>query len=225
MIVKYGLESGSKRVRVEILYRYMNNERIKDAFAAAHKYDLHTSAFVMFGLPTETRAEIMETLQLCADVGMGRFRWAIFFPFVGTAGYRISEELGVIDHDKIAGMGNYFDASCLRFPPEMDLLIEKLGRVCNWYVNAFSPWPGCAEVYRPLVAEVDGWTRAQWERKKKDLHKRDKELSSQLLDQGIRHYSIRYTHVMGVDSDFVVKEGARSKVQPSYVPIGYTLDD
>jgi radical SAM superfamily enzyme YgiQ (UPF0313 family) len=225
MIVKYGLESGSKRVRTEILWRYMTNDRIKESFAAAHKYDLHTSAFVMFGLPTETRAEIMETLQLCADVGMGRFRWAIFFPFIGTAGYRISNDLGVIDFDKLAGMGNYFDASCLKFSPEMDLLIEKLGRVCNWYVNALSPWPGCADAYKPLVAEVDGWTREQWEKNKKDLHKRDKELSEKLMSQGVRHYAIKYTHVMGVDSDFIVKERARVEEKPAYVPIGYTLDD
>ncbi len=130
-IVKFGLESGSKRVRTEILWRYMTNDRIKQAFAAAHRYDLHTSAFVMFGLPTETREEVLETLQLCADVGMGRFRWALFFPFVGTAGYRIANDLGLIDYDRMAQMGNYFDGSCLKFSDEMNLFFEKLGRICN----------------------------------------------------------------------------------------------
>ncbi|MBI3723633.1 radical SAM protein [bacterium] len=225
MIVKYGLESGSKRVRTEILWRFMTNERIKESFAAAHKYNLHTSAFIMFGLPTETRAEVMETLQVCADVGMGRFRWALFFPFVGTAGYRISNDMGLIDFDKLASMGNYFDGSALKFPAEMNLFFEKLGRVCNWYVNALSHWPGCAEVYKPLVAEVDGWSREEWDRNKTDLMKRDREISDRLLDKGIRHYSIRYTHVMGVDSDFVLKEQGRIKAEPTYMPVGYTLDD
>src|SRR4029077_9824844 len=114
---------------------------------------------------------------------------------------------------------------CLKFSEEMNLLIEKLGRVCNWYVNAMSPWPGCAEVYKPLVAEIDGWNRDQWERNKKDLHKRDKELSEKLMDKGIRHYAIKYTHVMGVDSDFIVRARARVQEKPAYVPIGYTLDD
>jgi anaerobic magnesium-protoporphyrin IX monomethyl ester cyclase len=80
-IVKYGLESGSDRLRREVLWRFMPNKKIVDAFAAAHRYDLHTSAFIMAGLPTETKEEIEETLQLCADIGMGRFRWAIFYPF------------------------------------------------------------------------------------------------------------------------------------------------
>ena len=51
IIVKFGLESGSPRVRREILHRYMKNEQIERSFYAAHAYDLHSSAFIMFGLP------------------------------------------------------------------------------------------------------------------------------------------------------------------------------
>ena len=98
--VKFGLESGSPRVRREILRRYMSNEQIERSFAAAHAYNLHSSAFIMFGLPYESREEIMETIQLCAKVKMGRFRWALFFPFKGTAGYEIAKPL--IDESKIA---------------------------------------------------------------------------------------------------------------------------
>lgn len=223
-IVKYGLESGSPRLRKEVLWRYMKNETMKTAFWAAQNYGIHTSAFVMFGLPTETREEIMETLQLCAEIGMGRFRWALFFPFPGTAGYTISEELGLIDHERAAEMGNYFDGSCLRFSPEFDLFIRKLGRVCHWWVNALSDW-GCAPYYQPLVEEVESWDAETFERRKGELRARDRELSEELLAKGIRHYSIRYTHVMAVDSEFVLAERARMQAQPEYVPAGYTLDD
>ena len=54
------------RIRREILWRFMSNGAIERAFAAAHKFDLHTSAFVMFGLPTETRDDVMETAKLIA---------------------------------------------------------------------------------------------------------------------------------------------------------------
>ena len=223
-IVKYGLESGSKRVRKEVLWRYMSNDVIKRSFAAAHQYGIHSSAFIMFGLPTETREEVLETLRLCAEVGLGRFRWAIFFPFPGTAGHRISTELDLIDPERLAGVGNYFDGSCLRLGDELDLLVQKLGRVCHWWVNAFSDW-GCAPYYQPLVEEVESWDAAAWERNKRDLHRRDRELSEELLAKGVRHYSLRYTHVMAVDSTFVLEERARMRAAPEYVPIGYTLDD
>lgn len=223
-IVKYGLESGSARLRKEVLWRYMKNETMKTAFWAAQNYGIHTSAFVMFGLPTETREEIMETLQLCADIGMGRFRWALFFPFPGTAGYTISEDLGLIDHERAAEMGNYFDGSCLRFGAEFDLFIRKLGRVCHWWVNALSDW-GCAPYYQALVEEVESWDAETFEREKGSLRARDRALSEELLVKGIRHYSIRYTHVMAVDSEFVLAERERMRSQPEYVPAGYTLDD
>ncbi|MDF1660395.1 MAG: radical SAM protein [Planctomycetota bacterium] len=222
-MVKFGLESGSPRLRKEVLWRYMSNEKMLTAFRAAHRYGLHTTAFVMFGLPTEGRKEIEETLQLCADAELGRFRWAIFYPFPGTAGHRIAEDLGVIDHDKMSQMGNYFDGSCLNISPELNLLVEKLGRVFHWFVNARSSW-GCAPFYAPLVEEVEAWTREEFDANKKDLARRDRELSEQLIAQGVRHYSLRYTHVMGVDSDYVIKEQGRCLEEATYIPVGYTLD-
>lgn len=224
-IVKYGLESGSKRVRREVLSRTMSNQRIIDAFAAAHRHGLHTSAFVMFGLPTETKAELDETLRLIAETELGRFRWAMFFPFPGTAGHRLSERLGLIDRDRMGELGNYFEGTCLRWDPAMHLFLDKLGRAAHWWVNAVSPWEGCAEAYRPLVDELEGWDRSTFEARKGELHARDRELSERLLREGVRHYSLRYTHVMGVDSEFVRAERERLADRPQYVPVGYTLDD
>lgn len=223
-IVKFGLESGSLRVRKEVLWRYMSNARIQRAFQAAHDHGIHTSAFVMFGLPTETRDELLETLQLIADTELGRFRWALFFPFPGTAGHRIAEDLDLIDRERMGQLGNYFDGTCLKFGPELDLFLAKLGRVAHWWVNARSPWP-CAPIYQKLVDEVEAWDRPTFERERASLRTRDRELSEQLMKQGVRHYSLRYTHVMGVDSEFVLRERARLRDQPLYVPAGYTLDD
>jgi radical SAM superfamily enzyme YgiQ (UPF0313 family) len=223
-IVKFGLESGSPRVRKEVLWRYMTNERIERAFAAAHAYDLHTSAFVMFGLPTETRAEVLETARLIARTGMGRFRWAVFYPFPGTAGHRISQERGLIDPSKLAGVGNYFEGSCLRWEPDHELLLDKMTRAFHWWVNAASDWP-CAPRYQALVDELEGWDRPTWEARRGEVRRRDRELSEELLAAGVRHWSIRYTHVMGVDSRFVLRERERLRQAPEYVPVGYTLDD
>lgn len=223
-IVKFGLESGSARLRKEVLWRFMKNDTMKKAFWAAQRYGIHTSAFVMFGLPTETREELLETLTLCAEIGMGRFRWALFFPFPGTAGHRISADLGLIDEERAAGLGNYFDGTCLKFEPEFDLFLRKLGRVCHWWVNARSDW-GCAPYYQPLVEEIESWDEATFERLKPTLLDRDRALSEELLRKNIRHYSIRYTHVMAVDSEFVLAERERLRNQPEYVPVGYTLDD
>jgi radical SAM superfamily enzyme YgiQ (UPF0313 family) len=226
MIVKYGLESGSPRVRKEILWRYMTNDVIERSFAAAHEFDLHTSAFVMLGLPTETRAEIEETLDLCARIKMGRYRWAIFFPFPGTAGYTIAQQLDLIDHDKAKRLGNYFDGSCLKFGDDHDLYIEKVGKLCNWYVNARTDWPS-APIYQKLVREIDAMDRATWNANKEKLVKYDRELSDELMSKDITHYAIRYTHVMGVRSDFMKWESQQLEKAKAAAarPNNYTLDD
>jgi hypothetical protein len=223
IITKYGLESGSKRVRNEVLWRFMTNEQIENMTRTAHRYGLHTSAFIMFGLPHESKEEIYETLRLCAKVKMGRFRWAIFYPFPGTAGYTIAKKADLVDWDKWADMGNYFDASCLKFGEEHDLFLEKLGVLCPWYVNALTDWP-CAEAYAELVKEVEAMDRATFRRRRTELIRKDRELSEKLLEEDVLHYSLRYSHVMGVRSDFVAWERRQGQSTREEQAVVYTLD-
>ena len=223
MIVKYGLESGSDKIRRDVLWRYMTNETIEKAFKAAHDNDLHTSAFIMFGLPKEGKEEVLETLELCARVKMGRFRWALFFPFPGTAGYTIAKSLDLIDYDKMHRLGNYFDGTCLKFGGDHDLWLEKVSKVCHWWVNSLSDWP-TAGLYRKLVEEIESLDRDAWEERKKTILDEDREISEELLGKGLPHYSIRYSHVMGVHSDFVLEERERLRKFAAAQSISYTLD-
>lgn len=223
-MLKYGLESGSRRVRKEILFRSMSNDRLLRVERIAERYGLHTCSFVMFGMPSETREEVFQTLQLLAECQTGRFRTAIFYPFPGTAGYTIANDMGVIDEEKLARTGNYFDGSCLRLGPGMDLLVAKLSRFAHWYVNSLSPWPGCAAAYAPLVEEIESWDAAEWQANRSSLYARDRELSERLIVEGVRHYSLRYTQTMAVDSKFVGEERARMVDEPDTVPVGYALE-
>ncbi len=222
MIVKFGLESGSQKIRKEVLYRIMSNEAMEASFAAAHEYDLHTSAFIMFGLPHEGRAEIMETLTLCGKIQMGRFRWALFYPFPGTAGYTIAKSADLIDFDKMNNLGNYFDGTCLKFDDEHNLFLDKLKDLCTWYVNALTDWP-CAPIYQRLVKELEGLNRREWQANRQKYLDYDKELTADLMAKDITHYAIRYAHVMGVRSDFIKWDEERLKKTDEWL-VTYTLD-
>lgn len=209
-IVKFGLESGSDRLRRAVLDRHMSNEKIAWAFDLCHKHGLHTSAFVMFGLPYETPQMMQETIELCARIRPGRMRWAIFFPFPGTKSYTICQLGNLIDYRRMRALDNYFVASCLRFDPASDLLIRKLQRTFHWRVNALLDQPASAE-YRRLVDEVDAMDADQWDPHSAAILERDRQLSDGLLQEGLRHYSIRYTEVMAVDSDYVLAEQGQDK--------------
>lgn len=210
MIVKFGVESGSDDLRRRVLHRYMSNDEIVEAFDVCRRHGLHSSAFLMIGLPFETRGTLNETIDLMVRARPGRMRWAIFYPFEGTESHAIAEAAGLIDHEKMRAMENYFCASCLRFDPDTDLLLRKLQRTFHWFVNARSKGLAVDE-YGRLVEWVEGLSLSDWLAAEPAILNRDREMSDRLLAEQRRHYSIRYTEVMAVDSEFVLAERGGDK--------------
>jgi hypothetical protein len=212
MIVKFGLESGSPRMRSKVLDRHMSNQQIVDAFDLCRAYNLHSSAFLMFGLPFETREMMDETIDLVARIQPGRMRWAIFFPFAGTKAYEICRLGSLIDYPKMHAMDNYFVGSFLKFDPAVDLHVQKLQRIFHWHVNARSG-SAVAPAYQKLIDEVERISAGDWPGVRDEILKRDRDLSNSLLAQGQAHYSIRYTEVMAVHSDYLLAEKGQAKDQ------------
>lgn len=212
MIVKFGLESGSPALRSKVLDRHMSNQQIIDAFELCQSYGLHSSAFLMFGLPFETRTMMEETIDLVARIKPGRMRWAMFYPFAGTKAYEICRLAGLIDYARMNAMDNYFVASCLKFDPATDLFVQKLQRTFHWHVNARTDWPA-AGMYQKRIDEVERISAADWPAMRDEILKQDRNLSNDLLAQGQSHYSIRYTEVMAVHSDYLLAEKGEAKNQ------------
>jgi len=196
-LVKYGIESGSERVRRDIMHRYMTNDQIAEAFETAHSVGLDTSAFVMFGLPHETIDDIGMTLDLLARVAPTRMRWAIFFPYVNTEAYRISEEGGFINFDKMRTLSSFMYESCLDFGPEHNLFIRKLQKTFPWHVNA-RLGATCGQLYGNLVDAVGRLEEAEFERMAEQMRGFDTSLSRVVTAAGITHYAIRYNDFMAV---------------------------
>lgn len=200
-IVKFGLESGSERIRREILNRPMSNDDIIKAFQCAQKYDLHTSAFVMFGLPHETKDDILETIKLLGIIKPGRFRWSIFFPFPGTAAYEISINGNYIDLEKMKELSNFTDDTCLDFGPEHNLFISKLQKTFPWYVNMYRN--GSEDgIYSGLVRLVEQQTPETWDNFKDCIPSLDQELSRFLSLASKEHYRFKYNSFTAVRSDW-----------------------
>lgn len=200
-IVKFGLESGSDRIRRKVLSRYMTNKHIEDAFAIAHKHGLHTSAFVMFGLPYETIGDIRETVDLLAVIKPGRFRWSLFFPFVGTKAYTIARSSGQIDLDEMERLDNFTDETCMRLGPDVDLYCDKVKSVLCAFVNARSNLEH-TEGFRRLAEEIEAMDEKTWREKKESIPGRVEELNEEMEKSGGLHYTVRYNPFMGVRSDW-----------------------
>jgi hypothetical protein len=210
-ILKLGIESGSERVRREILKRFMTDDDILETVRVADSVGLHSSGFVMVGLPYETRDERWETVDLLARSLIGRFRTSIFYPFPGTESHRLAIDGGFVDAERAGSLTDFTDSSCLDFGAEENLFVEKLATCMPWFVNARAgrhhDFPA-AKRYEPLVEEVLALDRAGWEAFEPRVREIDAEVSRAAARAAELHYAIRYNAFMGVRSDFFLAEAS-----------------
>jgi radical SAM superfamily enzyme YgiQ (UPF0313 family) len=68
--VTFGLESGNEHLRMNILQKKVTNNQIIRATDLFRKYKLKCMTFNMFGIPTETLSDAIETVQLNRDCGI-----------------------------------------------------------------------------------------------------------------------------------------------------------
>jgi radical SAM superfamily enzyme YgiQ (UPF0313 family) len=204
-IVKFGVESGSPRIRKQVMHRHTSNEKIKEAIEITHRYGMHSSCFLMIGLPDETPDDVMQTIKLMADALPGRFRWTFFYPFPGTEAYDIAEAGGYIDRYKFETLVNFTDESCLDFGAEHNLYLEKLGKIFPWFVNAYSQLE-VASFYREQIDKLLSMNYEQWHANKDELLRKDKEYSAFFSAEGKSHYAVKYNRFMGVISDYFLND-------------------
>ena len=229
-ILKMGIESGSPRVRKEVLTRPMSDQDILETVRLAEAAELHSSGFVMVGLPGETRAERLETVDLLARIKIGRFRTSLFYPFPGTRAFTLSVEGGYIDPEKVERLTDFTESSCLDFGAEENLFIDKLAACMPWFVNArlaiargVDPESlPATKRYAPLVAEVLALDAGAWKRFKPRLRSLDASTARAAVAAGEEHYAIKFNAFMGVRDDYYLAEeramlvaGAPDRPNPS----------
>lgn len=82
--IVYGVESGSRRIREEILKRPVDNKQYVNAFKWTKEAGIMATANYMIGIPTETHEDISQTLALNDELAPDDFSWFIFYPYPGT---------------------------------------------------------------------------------------------------------------------------------------------
>jgi hypothetical protein len=228
-ILKLGVESGSPRVRRDILKRHMTQSDIMETSASAEEFGLHTSGFVMVGLPGETHEERWMTVETLAEARLGRFRTSFFYPFPGTEGYTLAVDGGYVPADLERSMSTFTDGSILDFGPEENLFIDKLGTLMPWFVNSrldqYHQAPAAAR-YRPWVEQVMAMDREHWTAFKWKVAAIDRDLSERCAERDELHYAIRYNDFMGVRSDYFLAEDAGVEwFTAAAKPVGVHLQD
>ena len=114
--VGVGIESGSERVRREILCRPASDAAILAGCRRLKARGIRIMAFSMVGIPGATFDEELQTLALNVACGIDLAAATILQPYPGTAIARWSESKGFFDgnYDRLGY--SYFDESPFRYP-------------------------------------------------------------------------------------------------------------
>lgn len=94
--VTYGIESGSPRIRRDVLKRQVDNERLVEVFEWSREAGLLATANYMLGIPGETAADIEQTLDLHHRLAPDDFGYFVFHPYPGTPLYELCRRKGYL---------------------------------------------------------------------------------------------------------------------------------
>jgi radical SAM superfamily enzyme YgiQ (UPF0313 family) len=141
-----GFESGNDRV-LNFIRKGTTVEQNREAARICRKYDIKIWANYMMGLPTETKQEVLDTVQMMKEIDPDYYSPAFFTPHPGTAlfNYVVQEDLSrVSDYD-----------SYRRNPTEPKIKGQDY---------EFLKWAMAESQRRKPVNALKRWMRHQWQR-------------------------------------------------------------
>ncbi len=204
-IVKFGIESGSEKIRASVMNRHMSNQKIIESVNLVERHGMHSSVFIMVGIPFEEEKDLMDTIHLLGKAKPGRFRWTYFFPYPGTEAHDLAVKGNYIDYRKMKELVNFTDESCLDFGPGQNLLLSKIGRIMPWFVNACAGLE-TSPFYKEKVDKLLAMDEKEWKKASPGILDEDKKISKSFQIKNLSHYAVKYNPFMGVISDYFMNE-------------------
>jgi anaerobic magnesium-protoporphyrin IX monomethyl ester cyclase len=92
----FGVESGSEKIRNEVIKKQVSNRQITEAIRLCRRYGIHTNIFLMVGFPKETWSDLKETINIGSRVKADLIGIRISIPFPGTGIFNYGQKEGLI---------------------------------------------------------------------------------------------------------------------------------
>lgn len=130
--ITYGVESGSPRVRRDVMKRLITNQKMIDVFHRTRAAGILTTANYILGVPGETCEDIEQTLELHEALEPDDFGYFVFYPYPGTPLFHVCKAQGLLPEDWMTRPANHRE-SILRLP---DLSPEDIARYYDRFTEA-----------------------------------------------------------------------------------------
>lgn len=173
---RMGFESGSYRVRKEILDKPITDGKMHEIYNLCHKYGLRTTSFTMIGIPTETEEEIWDTIRMTTELKPFLIRLSFCYPFENTRLWFYAKEHNLIKEDKLYQQHGYFEESVFKLPVEEQKLMA-YRHLFPWFVNTLLlKDPALSNLYK---SRIESYRNADFndEGLIKEIKEVDKQLS------------------------------------------------
>lgn len=120
-----GVESGSERIRKEVMNKNIPDSVFEKAFANCNKYHIRTTANIIMGLPFETEKDIITSAEFCKKLNTESIGISIFAPYYGTKLRKVCIEQGYME-DKFYENISMSYHSILKMPQITEEKLEEL---------------------------------------------------------------------------------------------------
>jgi len=84
--IAFGIESGSERIQKD-MRKNLNLKRVKEIITFTHKIGIRTQGFFIIGYPTETKEDILKTINFAKELPLDRASISLFQPLFGSEIY------------------------------------------------------------------------------------------------------------------------------------------
>src|SRR3989338_11141990 len=93
--IAMGVESGSQRV-LDSIKKDITLEKIFEGQQIINRVGIPWDAFIMLGMPYETKEDMQETLRLMKKLKCRSIILSVFTPYPGTELYNITKDMGLL---------------------------------------------------------------------------------------------------------------------------------
>ena len=94
----FGIESGSDRV-LEFIKKSITKDMVRQGVKWAKEAGIDVRGFFMIGFPTETKEEILETIDFAKELDVDVAQFMVSTPFPGTEMWEIAKQYGKVNDD------------------------------------------------------------------------------------------------------------------------------
>ena len=104
--VGFGIESGSERI-LKFIGKGLTKEQIRKGVKDAKEAGLDVRGFFMIGFPTETKEEVIETINFAKELDVDVAQFMVATPLPGTKMWSLAKEHGAINESEYSSFTFY----------------------------------------------------------------------------------------------------------------------